>query len=149
MSEETLPDEINNILNSHNLPPKEKEQIVQAIIARIQTTVTNTSFVGPMPPPEVLQGYENVLKGSAERILAMAERQSSHRQRLERKVVNQSNLGQVFGFIIGLICLSMGCWLAYLDKDGLAGVLFTTTIIGLVSVFVTGKTKRSKDTSDK
>ena len=37
------------------------------------------SFVGPLPPPTMYREYENVHAGSAERILAMAEKEQNHR----------------------------------------------------------------------
>lgn len=46
-----------------------------------------------MPPYDVLRGYENVLPGGAERILAMVERQSAHRRQIELH-------DQMFGFIM-------------------------------------------------
>jgi uncharacterized membrane protein len=45
-------------------------------------------FEGPIPPPAVLQGYEQILPGAAERILRMAEQQAAHRHSLELKSIN-------------------------------------------------------------
>lgn len=67
----------------------------------------------PVPPPEIMREFEEVLPGSAERFMvlaekgfAIAEQQSSHRQAMERAVIKnnivQSYLGQVFGFIIAM-----------------------------------------------
>ncbi len=39
---------------------------------------TFVSFSGPLPPPEVFAKYEQILSGSADRILKMAENQSTH-----------------------------------------------------------------------
>lgn len=41
------------------------------------------SFQGPIPPPAVLEGYERVVPGAAERILRMAEQEALHRRALE------------------------------------------------------------------
>lgn len=41
--------------------------------------VRESSFSGPLPPPEILQGYESVLPGSAERIFVMAEKEQQYR----------------------------------------------------------------------
>lgn len=38
------------------------------------------SFSGPLPSPDALAKYEQVIRGAAERIIAMAERQANHRQ---------------------------------------------------------------------
>jgi uncharacterized membrane protein len=54
-----------------------------AIAARVQTEF----FSGPIPPPSLLARYNDVVPNGAERILAMAERQSKHREQLEAQVV--------------------------------------------------------------
>jgi uncharacterized membrane protein len=46
------------------------------------------SFSGPLPPPEALERYNQVLPGAAERIISMAESQHAHRQELEKKVIH-------------------------------------------------------------
>ena len=46
-------------------------------------TAEFTALSGPLPPPEMLAQYEEILPGAAERILSMAERQAEHRQKLE------------------------------------------------------------------
>lgn len=43
-----------------------------------------TAFSGPLPPPTVFEAYDKILPGAADRVLKMAEGQSSHRQFLER-----------------------------------------------------------------
>ena len=58
---------------------KEKEQVRQVV-----AEVIRSEFSGPIPPPNIIKGYEEVLPGSADRILAMAEKQSNHRQEMEK-----------------------------------------------------------------
>jgi hypothetical protein len=50
-------------------------RIATSLVAQ-QTTV---QFSGPLPGPQTLQGYEQILPGAAERIMALAERQAAHR----------------------------------------------------------------------
>jgi uncharacterized membrane protein len=67
------------------------------------------TFSGPMPPPAVLEGYERLVKGAAERILLMAESDAKHQQEIEfaalRAAENEIKRGQIFGFVIGLTAL--------------------------------------------
>ena len=58
-------------------------------------------FQEPTPLPNVLRGYENVLPGGAERILAMVERQAAHRRRIESH-------GQIFVFSIAASIIATG-----------------------------------------
>lgn len=86
-------------------------------------------FSGPLPPPEVLNGYENTLRGSADRIIRMAERQQNHHLRLEV-------LGWVSGTLIIVIVLIGSIWIISLGQSlvGFAGVLIATS--GLIANFL-------------
>jgi len=63
--------------------------------------------LGPLPPPEILQKYNQVEPGLAERIVSMVEKQSEHRRSLEKKVVfsgeRRALLGQIMAFVIALV----------------------------------------------
>ena len=45
-------------------------------------------WAGPIPPPELLAEYDQVIPNGAERILSMAEKQSDHRMRMEAAEVS-------------------------------------------------------------
>ena len=77
---------------------------------------------GPLPPPDLLAEFENVLQGLANRIVSMWEQQQAHRIRMEssgleinRKIVIadiiQGYLGTILGFIFALAFLAVGAWL--------------------------------------
>jgi uncharacterized membrane protein len=55
--------------------------------AIFQAAVEISRFSGPLPHPEDLAKYEQVLPGAADRIIRMAEQQAAHRQNLERAVI--------------------------------------------------------------
>jgi uncharacterized membrane protein len=50
-----------------------------------QVTQVSVSRSAPLPHPSELEGYEAILPGAAERIFALVENQSNHRQGLENK----------------------------------------------------------------
>lgn len=63
-------------------------------------------FSGPLPPATEFERYDAVLPGSAERILAMAEKEATHRHGAEDSLVKEeiraSRTGQTFAFILGI-----------------------------------------------
>ena len=61
--------------------------------------VQQTSFSGPLPPPEILAQYEQILPGAADRLFMMAERQAAHRMELETTVVKGNVLAQHRGVL--------------------------------------------------
>ncbi|MBF0336916.1 MAG: DUF2335 domain-containing protein [Nitrospirae bacterium] len=46
---------------------------------------------GPLPAPKTLEGYESILPGSAERILAMAENNLKHKHECDKEKLRQNN----------------------------------------------------------
>jgi hypothetical protein len=82
-----------------------------AVLLQIQASLI-TQFWGPLPHPDALARFEQIVPGSAKKILAMAEAQASHRQNLERKVVEgdvqRSWWGLWAGFTLGITGMNGG-----------------------------------------
>jgi uncharacterized membrane protein len=100
-------------------------------------------FSGPIPPPRVLEGYEKIVPGAAERILAMAESDMRHQQQYDNAILKASKdniaRGQILGFLIGIATISASIYSAILEYPWLAGILGGSTVVGLVTAFVVGR----------
>jgi len=131
-----------------NLPARHLQQN-QTIPSRTVATTTAQHFSGPLPPPQILEKYNQVVPDAADRIIAMAESQSKHRQQLEIKVieseVKNSRLGLHYGLIIGLATVVGGAFCIYSGYEIGGTVLGGTGLTGLVGVFVYGSTQRRKE----
>lgn len=132
-----------------NLSPKDNSKR----ISTTELTVMERSFSGPLPPPETLSKYNEILPGAAERIVAMAEKQQMHRQNLEKKVVfgnaASQTRGNYLGFFVAMTAILGGLWLIYLGKEVTGLVAIITPIIGLVGVFVYGKHLQREELDEK
>jgi uncharacterized membrane protein len=53
---------------------------------RLLAVSMESTFAGPLPPPGLIKGYEEVCPGAAQRIIAMAEAQGKHRRQIEEKM---------------------------------------------------------------
>lgn len=112
-------------------------------------THQSLSFSGPLPPPGLLAKYNEVIPNGAERIVAMAERQSTHRESLEAQVVAgnvaSQKRGSIFAFIICLVALIGGFALLFTGRnvDGLVAIISSLT--ALAGVFVYGRYKQGKE----
>jgi uncharacterized membrane protein len=110
-------------------------------------------YQGPIPAPDDFARFEDILPGSADRIMTLTERQTDHRMRLESSVVAsqqaQSARGQWFAFLIGLYGITAGAYVALQGHDWVGGGIAGTTVISLVYTFVTGKRAQRKDLSEK
>lgn len=112
-----------------------------------------TSFSGPLPPPEVLKKFDEVVPGAAERIIKMAEGQFAHRTELEKKVINsdiaRSKYGQVLGFIIAIVGLFVSATVSIYGNAITGGIIGVGTLASLVGVFMYGFRSREREISKK
>jgi uncharacterized membrane protein len=121
--------------------------------AAIQARFQGEFFSGPLPPPNLLARYNDVVANGAERILAMAERQSKHRELLEAQVVagnlKSQDRGTLYAFIIALITILGGIFLIYMGKDASGLATIISSLVGLISIFVYSKYKQGKERVEK
>jgi uncharacterized membrane protein len=116
-----------------------------------QTSVQ--SFSGPLPPPEVLKRFDDIVPGAAERIIKMAEAQSEHRKDLEKKVIesdiSRSKWGQILGFIISIVGLISATIVSIYGNQIAGGLIGIGTLASLVGVFMYGSKVRAKEREEK
>ena len=97
--------------------------------------VHQEAYQGPLPHPDLLVKYEEIIPGSAERILSMAEKEQQHRHQLENEVIKkeiaQKGRGLNFGFTLALLIVVVGAYLLIIDKSlqGFSLILGSIAII--------------------
>ncbi len=132
--------------NPQNNPNFSKENKV--VLAEI-----SQSFSGPLPPPDILRQFDEVVPGAAERIIKMAEEQSAHRRELEKKVISsdiaRSKWGQFLGFVIAIAGLAVSAIVAIYGNALVSGIIGVGTLASLVGVFMYGSRNRSKEREEK
>ena len=131
---------LDEILKDETIDQSTKTSI---LLGQINKSIT---FSGPIPHPTILKGYEEVLPGSADRILSMTEKEGEHRRKIETELVKNDNirsyLGQIAGFTIAIVGLGGSIYLGINDKVWASGIMSAGTLTGLVTVFVTGDKER-------
>ncbi len=124
------------------------------------STVTSTTyfeyrsmFIGPLPLPEMLEHYERVLPGCAERILAMSERglalteeQMRHRQGIEAAVVQgdikRADLGLKFGTIVMTFIIVVGAIALFKGHSGYGISLIAGSVSVVLGTYIHGTSTR-------
>lgn len=114
--------------------------------------VTQTRFSGPIPPPQLLKGYEDIMPGSAREIFDMAKDQAAHERSFENKALGaqmrDNLLGQVFGFLIGTIAILAGTYAAVNGAQLSGGLIGGGGVAALTAVFVLGRRPKNSDKSE-
>lgn len=130
------PTDVNAVLESL---PKEKREIIESVIFAME----QKAYSGPIPPPEDFAGYEDVVKGSAHRILRMAEENANHRIDMEKNILekdyNLKRLGYISGACLVILFGVFSFILGLYGHDELAGKIGVTTVVAVAIIFVLNK----------
>lgn len=140
----TQPERIADV--EDNVPDVQTEAQTQLIAAKSET------FEGPLPHPDILARYENILPGIADRIVRMAEaEQNARHSAIDQDAKNKSTLvdiaakesagaleaqkkGQNIGLAISLVCVLCAIVCALMDKPTIVTCAFlavpTASLIG-------------------
>lgn len=142
------------------LSGQKKQEILSALYARepASTVVHHTQQISkfqsaPVPPPDFLEGYNQQIPDGANRLFILVEKQTDHRIKQESDVIATQNKATLRGQWMAIAVVAVLCAIAYhamlLGHIELAGFIFTSTIVGVASVFITGKTSMRKNLTDK
>ena len=132
-------------------PSDVQEEVVNELIARrVESSMT---YSGPIPHPQLLREFNDVIPNGADRIMTMAENQSGHRIKLEEKVVDANNrdslLGVIFAGIIAILIVLGAIFLIYNNKNIQGFGLLIGTSVAYISVFLKSKSRDDKDLEEK
>lgn len=109
-------------------------------------------FEGPIPPPSLLSGYEDLLPGAADRIITMAEKQQGHRIAQENKMTDaevfRSKTGLIMGGAIILLMIISSTYLLATSKP-LEGFGILVTAIAPIVVAMINNTLKNRQNKDK
>ena len=131
-------------------PSDVQEEVVNELIAQ---RIESMTYSGPIPHPQLLKEFNDVIPNGADRIMTMAEKQSGHRITLEEKVVNANNrdsfLGVVFAGVIALLIVLGAIFLINNNKDVQGFSLLIGASVAYISVFLKSKSRDDKDLKEK
>ncbi len=92
-----------------------------------------------MPPPEILQGYDNIIPGSAERLFKQFELEADTRRTLTRRGQTHNFIvalsGRVSALVFALAALAVSAYALYLGNTVAASIIGGSTIAMVVTAF--------------
>lgn len=118
--------------------------------------IEQSQYSGPIPPPQALEYYEQILPGAADRILKMAEDNANNLRESNLKQLSLDNTvegnrhdetrrGQRFGLATVLSMVALAGLAIFCGHPGVAGTICSITIIGVAAVFVSGRKIQNKE----
>lgn len=109
----------------------------------ILVSATHTEIsASPLPSPEILKGYAEIIPNSPERFMQIVEREqenrfkndSVERDRIKGELALKQS-GQRIAFALVLLFLIVGTILACIGQNVIAYVIFALTMIPIVGLF--------------
>lgn len=108
---------LKEILNEIEIPEEKRGEILEVVQASVSV------FSGPIPPAELLAGYNKIIPDGADRIMK----------------------GQMFAFGLGAIGMINSTLIAIFGAPWVAAVIGGSTLGTLVVAFLRGKKEMEKD----
>lgn len=146
----------NQVAATRSLPDEAQVASAEQIIHHHQQTFQHS---GPLPDPASLDRYNQIVPDAAERIIRMAEQNADHVRSVEMLAINaeiednkqrhnEVKIGQFAGLISVGMSFSLAGYALFLGHAAVAGTICSATVIGLVTVFVTGRYVKPDTTQD-
>jgi uncharacterized membrane protein len=111
--------------------PEEAHDLAALVVTTVEM------FSGPVPPPTILQDYENVSPGGATALIEMARKEQSHHHLMENLEMLFPYFGLGAGFV-GLLSMTAGA--VYLGAVGgsetVALALIGANALGAIGWFI-------------
>lgn len=115
-------------------------------VTTISATVTEISS-GPLPHPDLLARYSNIIPNGAERIMAKAEKEQAARleNRSDRLKADNRNIGrqlaiqqtgQWMAFSIVMVILALATLFVFTGHETMAYVLYGSGMVSLAGLFL-------------
>lgn len=137
--DEDLKSEIARVIDKE-VGPKKAEQVAEKVATVLSARME--MFLGPLPHPAHLAAYDEVVPGSAERIIAMAEGEQAHRhkwEKTEQKSINiQGFVGLFLGALIVLAFIGGAIYCAMIGKELVGVAMIGVAAMGTIPAFIKG-----------
>ena len=110
----------------------------------IELTISK-QFSGPLPPPDVLREYGDVISDLPDVLVEMARKEQNHRHEMDRLFMRRFSRGQWMGFTLGLLVIALAGVLLW-NEHNIGGL--GTLVIGISALIGSLVYSRKSDTPD-
>jgi len=123
---------------------RDPEAAKTAVLQIVRTTRISS---GPLPAPEMLEHYQQILPNAAERIFVIFEKEAEHRHRfemreleerakLQHRLLDLKSWGQRFALITVLAGMATAAWALYLGHPAAASIIGGASLAAIVGAFL-------------
>jgi uncharacterized membrane protein len=134
-------------------PPEDSSALHEARSApRTSVQVMEMSWQGPIPPPQELKRYDEIIENGAERLFSQFERETQHRHLLERRAQNYPLFDQLAArttaLVFSLGCLGVALYAVEKNHPWVAGAFGAAMIANGINAFLRQSTPPPRSSSE-
>lgn len=130
-------------IQQQNTQQGDAEQVITSRTAQAYSQIFQMEHEGPIPHPQLLSGYDQLVPGAAQRIMDWAERDLEHTRTMEINLLNtvsaERKRGQICAVIVCCSAFIAAGYCAFVGAFVAAGIIGGTTVVGLVIAFLGGR----------
>lgn len=119
------------------IPEGELQQIIEPAMTEVVQEITiqaSHHYSGPMPSPQVMQGYVQLYPQAAEQLFAQFKEEQTHRHEWENKALADNSAERArrdYGaYFLVTVGIAAACYLAYLGAHTTAALLVGALVLG-------------------
>jgi uncharacterized membrane protein len=103
-------------------------------------SVKRQQWEAPIPPPAILAEFDQIVPGSASRIIGEFETEAEHRRGFEKRALFIEGFerisSRIFALLFALAALAIAGYCAYLDQPEVASIIGGATIVSVVTALI-------------
>lgn len=111
------------------------------------SSIVSKSFKGPLPPPGMLEQYEQIIPGCGREFLDMVKKEQVHEHKMARSQQRIAVFKPTLGFLLIFSAIAGGIYLVLNDKEIAGFGAFFSGLATLTAAFIWGKIKPSTSES--
>lgn len=121
--------------------PERLKSAVDTIVTTLKTdrtAVSTENYSGPLPSPDQLARYEQIMPGAVDRLIAMAEREQLHRLEIDKtiKIRREIGISLAFSFIVAIAGLGLVVTKSFSESIGLLSTIGGATVAILTNIVI-------------
>jgi uncharacterized membrane protein len=93
-----------------------------------------------MPAPDILRAYDEIVPGAAERIIRMAEADSTERARVDRELaqaeIDRTRTGQAIAFLLVIVAMTLASIFFFQHNNAGGGAFLSVPVLVLIGTFL-------------
>ncbi|WP_165820194.1 DUF2335 domain-containing protein [Microvirga sp. KLBC 81] len=120
--------------------PVRRDNADEHQVAKLEIKQVQQHWSGPLPDPETLAAFDQIVPGGAARIFDQFEKEADHRRALERSqtrfVIRDTHIGQALAGTFALAGLSVAAFAIYAGAQWAATIIGGSVLVPIVYAFL-------------